>query len=144
MLKVMTAAMVALIIGMVLGPRYICWLTRRGIGQNIRELSPESHSAKQGTPTMGGVLILLAAFVPYVIFATKTILSLVLFIITFGSGMIGFADDFISQWRRRSLGLSGKTKLLLQLPLTGFAVWLGLRYGGLSTKLYVPFGRDVA
>ena len=130
MLKVMTAAMVALIIGMVLGPRYIRWLTRRGIGQNIRELSPESHSAKQGTPTMGGVLILLAAFVPYAVFATKSILSLVLFIITFGSGLIGFADDFISQWRRRSLGLSAKTKLLLQVPLTGLAVWLGLRYGG--------------
>jgi phospho-N-acetylmuramoyl-pentapeptide-transferase len=143
----MTAAMVALVIGMVLGPRYIRWLTRRGIGQNIRELSPESHSTKQGTPTMGGVLILLAAFVPYVIFATKTILSLVLFIITFGSGLIGFADDFISQWRRRSLGLSARTKLLLQVPLTGFAVWLGLRYGGLSTKLYVPFvheGLDIS
>jgi len=49
---------------------------------------------------MGGALILVAAFIPYVIFATKTITSLVLFIITFGCGMIGFADDFISQWRR--------------------------------------------
>lgn len=147
MLKVMAAALVALVIGMVAGPQYIRWLTRRGIGQNVRELGPESHSAKQGTPTMGGVLILVAAFVPYVIFATKTITSLVLFIITFGCGAIGFADDFISQWRRRSLGLSGKTKLLLMVPLTAFAVWLGIEYGSLSTKLYVPFveaGLDIS
>ena len=139
MLTVMAAALMALVIGMAVGPRYIRWLTRRGIGQNIRELTPESHNAKQGTPTMGGVLILVAAFIPYAIFATKTITSLVLFIITFGSGMIGFADDFISQWRRRSLGLSGKTKLLLQLPLSVVAVWLGIRYGALNTKLNFPF-----
>jgi phospho-N-acetylmuramoyl-pentapeptide-transferase len=141
-LKVMAATLVALVIGMVAGPRYIRWLTRRGIGQNIRELTPESHSAKQGTPTMGGVLILLAAFIPYLIFATRTMLSLVVFILAFGSGLIGFADDFIGQWRKRSLGLSGKTKLLLQVLLTVLAVWLALRYGGLGTKLYVPFVRE--
>lgn len=142
MLKVMAATLVALVIGMVAGPRYIRWLTRRGIGQNVRELTPESHSAKQGTPTMGGVLILVAAFIPYLIFATRTMLSLVVFILAFGSGLIGFADDFISQWRKRSLGLSGKTKLLLQVPLTVLAVWLALRYGGSNTKLYVPFVRE--
>ena len=142
MLTVMAAALMALVIGTAAGPWYIRWLTRRGIGQNIRDLTPESHSAKQGTPTMGGVLILVAAFIPYVIFATKTITSLVLFIITFGSGLIGFADDFMSQWRRRSLGLKGRTKLLLQVPLTGVAVWLGIKYGALDTKLYFPFLRE--
>jgi phospho-N-acetylmuramoyl-pentapeptide-transferase len=138
----MGAALMALVIGMVAGPRYIRWLSRRGIGQNIRDAGPESHSAKQGTPTMGGVLILVAAFIPYVIFATKNVSSLVLFIITAGCGAIGFADDFISQWRRRSLGLSGRTKLVLQVPITVLAVWLGLKYGGLTTKLYVPFVRQ--
>lgn len=142
MLAVMGAALVALVIGTAAGPWYIRWLTRRNIGQNIRELTPESHNAKQGTPTMGGVLILVAALIPYAVFATKTVTSLVLFMITFGSGLIGFADDFISQWRRRSLGLKGRTKLLLQLPLTVVAVWLGIRYGALDTKLYVPFVRE--
>jgi phospho-N-acetylmuramoyl-pentapeptide-transferase len=138
----MAAALMALVIGMVAGPRYIRWLGRRGIGQNIRDVGPESHSTKQGTPTMGGVLILVAAFIPYIIFATKNVSSLVLFIITFGCGVIGFADDFISQWRRRSLGLSGRFKLLLQVPITVLAVWLGIKYGGLSTKLYVPFVQE--
>ena len=76
----------ALVIGMVAGPRYIRWLTRRGIGQNIRDVGPETHSIKQGTPTMGGVLILVAALIPYSIFATHNVSSLVLFIITFGCG----------------------------------------------------------
>jgi len=141
-LKLLSAALVALVIGMVAGPRYIRWLSRRGIGQNIREHGPESHSTKQGTPTMGGVLILVAALIPYFIFATKTVPSLVVVILAAGCGMIGFADDLISQWRQRSLGLSGKVKLLLQVPLVGVAVWLALEYGGVDTRLSLPFVRE--
>jgi phospho-N-acetylmuramoyl-pentapeptide-transferase len=141
-LRLMAATLVALVIGMAAGPRFIRWLSRRGIGQNIRELTPESHNAKQGTPTMGGVLILVAALVPFLIFATKTIPSLVVFILTFGSGAIGFADDLISQWRQRSLGLSAKTKLALQVPVVGIAIFVAVRWGGLDTRLSVPFVRD--
>jgi len=65
--------------------------------------------------------------------------SLVLFIITFGCGLIGFADDFISQWRRRSLGLTGWVKLLLMVPITIIPVWMGLKWGGIDTKLDFPF-----
>jgi phospho-N-acetylmuramoyl-pentapeptide-transferase len=141
-LKLLAATLVALIIGMVAGPRFIRWLQRRGIGQNIRELTPESHMAKQGTPTMGGLLILGAAVIPYAIFATKTVSSLLVVILAVGSGMIGFADDLISQRRQRSLGLSARVKLLLQVPLVGVAVWLALRYGGVDTRLTVPFVRQ--
>jgi phospho-N-acetylmuramoyl-pentapeptide-transferase len=141
-LKLLSATLLALVIGMVAGPRFIRWLSRRGIGQNIRELGPEAHSVKQGTPTMGGVLILVAALIPYLIFATKTVPSLVVVILAFGSGLIGFADDIISQWRQRSLGLSGKVKLLLQVPLVGVALFLAMRYGGLDTRLSVPFVRE--
>ncbi|MFN2169590.1 MAG: phospho-N-acetylmuramoyl-pentapeptide-transferase, partial [Anaerolineae bacterium] len=117
MTRVMAATLVAMVVAMLAGPRYIRWLQRRGIGQNIRELSPEGHSAKEGTPTMGGLLILVAALIPYLIFAGKTIPSLVVIIVMFGSGAIGLADDLIKQRRRRSLGLSARTKLLLQVPL---------------------------
>jgi phospho-N-acetylmuramoyl-pentapeptide-transferase len=141
-LKLLSATLVALIFGMVAGPRFIRWLQRRGIGQNVRELTPESHSAKQGTPTMGGLLILAAAIIPYAIFATKTVSSFVVLILAVGSGMIGFADDLISQWRQRSLGLSARVKLLLQVPLVGVAVWLALRYGGVDARLTVPFVRQ--
>ena len=92
MIKILAATLVAVIISMLAGPRFIRWLQRRGIGQNIREDGPE-HSAKQGTPTMGGILILVAALIPYLIFASKTVPSLVVFILAFGSGGIGLAKE---------------------------------------------------
>jgi phospho-N-acetylmuramoyl-pentapeptide-transferase len=138
----MAATLVALVIGMAAGPQFIRWLHRRGIGQNVRDLTPERHSAKQGTPTMGGMLILVAALIPYLIFATKTAPSLVVVILTVGSGLIGFADDIIGQWRQRSLGLSARTKLLLQVPVVGAALFIAVRYGGVDTRLAVPFLRD--
>ena len=133
--------MIALVIGLVVGPRFIGWLRSRGIGQNIRELSPESHTAKQGTPTMGGLLILGSALVPYLIFGRKTVLGLVVLLLVFGNGAIGLADDMLKQRRQRSLGLSGRSKLLLQVPLVAIAVFVALRFGGADVKLTVPFVR---
>ena len=140
--KILASTLIAMVIAVLVGPRYIRWLQRRGIGQNIRELTPERHSAKQGTPTMGGLLILGAAFIPYVIFASKNVPSLVLFILTFGSGGIGFADDFMKNRRRRSLGLSARAKLALQVPLVVLAVFIALRFGGVDTSLSFPYLQD--
>lgn len=138
----MAATLLAVVIGIAAGPRFIRWLQRRGIGQNIRDLSPERHNAKQGTPTMGGVLILVAALIPYLIFATKTVPSLVVVLLTLGSGLIGFLDDLIGQRRQRSLGLSARTKLLMQIPLVAVALFIAVRYGGVDTRLAVPFLRE--
>ncbi len=142
MTRVMAATLVAMVIAMLAGPRYIRWLQRRGIGQNIRALTPEGHSAKEGTPTMGGLLILVAALIPYLIFAGKTVSSLVVIIVTFGSGAIGLADDMIKQRHQRSLGLSARTKLLLQVPLVVVAVFIAMHWGGVDSNLTLPFVRD--
>ncbi len=142
MTKVMAATLVAMVIAMLVGPRYVRWLQRRGIGQNIRELTPERHILKEGTPTMGGVLILVAALIPYLIFGSRTAPSLVVFIVAFGSGAIGLADDLIKQRRQRSLGLSARIKLLLQVPLVVLAVFIALRWGGVDTNLTLPFVRE--
>ena len=142
MIKILAATLVAMVIAMLAGPRFIRWLQKRGIGQNIREVGPERHNAKQGTPTMGGVLILVAALIPYLIFAHKNWDSLVVIILTYGSGAIGFADDLMSKRRQRSLGLSARVKLLLQVPLVVVAVFLAIRYGGADTKLMVPLIRQ--
>ena len=139
MIKILASTLVAMVIAVLAGPRYIRWLQQRGIGQNIRDLTPERHIAKQGTPTMGGVLILVAAFIPYFIFASKNVPSLVVFILTFGSGGIGLADDLIKKRRQRSLGLSARVKLGLQVPLVAIAVFIALRFGGVDTALTVPF-----
>jgi phospho-N-acetylmuramoyl-pentapeptide-transferase len=142
MIKILAATLVALVIAMLAGPRFIRWLQQRGIGQNIREEGPERHSAKRGTPTMGGLLILTAALIPYLIFAHKYWDSLVVVILTYGSGAIGFADDLLKQRRQRSLGLSGKVKLALQIPLIAVACYLALHYAGIDTKLMVPLVRQ--
>ena len=141
MAKVFASTILALVIGLALGPRFIRWLRTRGIGQNIRELTPQGHSAKQGTPTMGGLLILVAAVVPYLIFGRKTVLGFVVVLLVFGNGAIGFADDLLKQRRQRSLGLSGKVKLLLQVPLVVLAVFVALHFGGADVRLTVPFVR---
>jgi phospho-N-acetylmuramoyl-pentapeptide-transferase len=138
MIKILGATLVALVIGLLVGPRFIRLLQKRGIGQNIREAGPERHNVKQGTPTMGGVLILVAALIPYLIFAGKHWDSLVVIILTYGSGAIGFADDLLKQRRQRSLGLSARVKFLLQIPLVGVACFLALRYGGADSRLMVP------
>jgi len=138
MIKILGATLVALVIGLITGPRFIKFLQMRGIGQNIRAEGPERHLAKQGTPTMGGILILVAALIPYLIFAGKHWDSLVVIILTYGSGAIGLADDLLKRRHQRSLGLNGKVKLALQVPLVAVAVFLALRYGGADTKLMVP------
>jgi phospho-N-acetylmuramoyl-pentapeptide-transferase len=142
MTRIMAATLVAMVIAMLAGPRYIRWLQRRGIGQNIRELTPERHVAKEGTPTMGGLLILVAALIPFLIFGGKTVPSLVVIILTFGSGAIGLADDLIKQRRQRSLGLSARTKLLLQVPVVVVAVFIAMQWGGVDSNLTLPFVRS--
>lgn len=138
MIKILAATMVALVIGLLVGPRFIRLLQKRGIGQNIREDGPERHSTKQGTPTMGGVLILVAALIPYLIFGGHHWDSLVVIILTYGSGAIGFTDDLLKQRRQRSLGLSARVKLGLQVPLVAASVFLALHFGEADTKLMVP------
>ena len=139
--RILVSTLVSLVIGLAMGPKFIRWLRSRGIGQNIRELTPERHSAKQGTPTMGGLLILVSALVPYLIFGTKTVIGLVVFLLVFGNGAIGLADDLLKQRRQRSLGLSGKSKLLMQVPLVVIAVFVALHFGGADVRLTVPFIR---
>ncbi len=138
MIRILAAGLLAMVLAVVTGPRFIGWLRARGIGQNIRDVGPESHQVKQGTPTMGGLLILAAAAVPYLILAGKTVPSLVVFVLTFGSGAIGFFDDLAKVRRKRSLGISGKTKMLLQLVLILVVGWVAIRFAGVDSNVHVP------
>ena len=138
MIRILAAGLLAMVLAVVTGPRFIGWLRTHGIGQNIRDLGPESHQVKQGTPTMGGLLILAAAAVPYLILAGKTVPSLVVFVLTFGSGAIGFFDDLAKVRRKRSLGISGKTKMLLQLVLILVVGWVAIRFAGVDSNVHVP------
>ena len=138
MIRILAAGLLAMVLAVVAGPRFIAWLRGRGIGQSIRELGPERHQEKQGTPTMGGLLILAAAAIPYMILARKTVPSLVVFVLTFGSGAIGLLDDLAKVRRRRSLGINGKTKMILQLILVLVVGWVAIRFAGVDTNVHIP------
>jgi phospho-N-acetylmuramoyl-pentapeptide-transferase len=137
------ASLTALFMGLVIGPAIIRQLREFQIGQYIREEGPAGHHKKAGTPTMGGVLIVIAIVVPTLLWAdlSNPYIWLAIFsAIAFGA--IGFADDYIKVVHRRNLGLRGKMKLLLQFLAAGV---VGFTLVGLtatrhySTHLMVPF-----
>jgi phospho-N-acetylmuramoyl-pentapeptide-transferase len=137
------ASLTALFMGMIIGPAIIKQLRDFQIGQYIREEGPKGHQKKAGTPTMGGVLITIAIIVPTLLWAdlSNTYIWLAIFS-TIAFGAIGFGDDYIKVVRKRNLGLTGRTKLVLQFLAAGF---VGIALVTLtatrqySTHLMVPF-----
>ncbi len=113
MIRVLIAAAVALAVSVAIGPRFIDFLRRNEFGQHIREEGPQHHIAKQGTPTMGGLLILFAATVAFLPVSHFRLQALTVLFTALACGAIGFLDDFIKLTHKRSLGLSGRWKLLL-------------------------------
>jgi phospho-N-acetylmuramoyl-pentapeptide-transferase len=135
--RVLIAALVALIVSIVVGPRFIEFLRRNEFGAHIREEGPEHHLSKQGTPTMGGLLILFAATVAFLPVTHYTLRGLTVLFATLACGSIGFLDDFIKLTHRRSLGLNGRWKLLLLAGVT-VVVAIVSHHLRLSTDVYVP------
>src|SRR4051794_8828441 len=137
MTRVLIAALVALIVSVLIGPKFIEFLRRNEFGQHIREEGPEHHFAKQGTPTMGGLLILLAATVGFIPVTHFRLQALTVLFATLACGAIGFLDDFIKLTHRRSLALRGRWKMLL---LAGVPLGVGFvaHHLHLSTDVYIP------
>ena len=104
MVDVLIAGIVAMVISIVAGPRFISYLQKKEYGQHIREEGPAAHAIKQGTPTMGGLLILFSAAVPYLILNNYSTPALTVCFCTVGCGAIGFLDDYIKLTHQRSLG----------------------------------------
>jgi phospho-N-acetylmuramoyl-pentapeptide-transferase len=139
MLRAMGASVMAMILVLVIGPTFIRWLRLNEFGQRIREEGPQGHKTKEGTPTMGGVLIWFAVLVPFIVFSRFSVASLTVLVAALGNALIGFADDWTKIVRRRSLGLSARYKLLLQLVLSLLVGFIALHYAGLDTRVDVPF-----
>ena len=137
MTRVLIAALVALIVSIVVGPKFIEFLRRNEFGQHIREEGPQHHLGKQGTPTMGGVMILFAATVAFLPVSHFRLQSLTVLFATLACGAIGFLDDFTKLTHQRSLGLSGRWKLLLLAGVT-VVVAIVAHHLKLSTDVYVP------
>jgi phospho-N-acetylmuramoyl-pentapeptide-transferase len=133
--EILIAGMGTMLICIFLGPKFIEYLRLREFGQQIREEGPEEHHEKAGTPTMGGLLIFTAVAIPYLVLGDRDTASLAVFGVAIGCALIGFVDDYLKITRRRSLGLSARYKLLLQLALA-LGLWYVARHSvGLDSSL---------
>lgn len=131
------AIAVAFLIALLLGPLIIPFLRKLKLGQSIREEGPKSHLKKAGTPTMGGIIIMLAMTITVFKFANPSMELYLLLFLTIGYGFIGFLDDFIKISFKRNLGLTAKQKLFGQLLIAVIFYYALLQYE-FDTKLYVP------
>ena len=136
---ILIAGMAAMLITIFLGPKFIERLREREFGQQIREEGPEGHHSKAGTPTMGGLIIFAAISVPYLVLSDRDTASLAVFGVALASAGLGFADDYIKIVKRRSLGLSARWKLTIQIALAVALWWVAIEEIGLDARLQVRF-----
>ncbi len=136
----------ALMIGLIIGPRFINMLrVRQGKGQPIREDGPQSHLAKRGTPTMGGLMIVTSLTLSLLLWmdvTSRLVWSCV--VVTLGFGLIGFLDDYDKVTKYAHKGVPAKVRLAGEFVVAGIAAWLAVGetnlYVPLFSNLYVPLG----
>jgi len=140
------AALTSLFLGLIIGPKFIGWLrVRQGKGQPIRADGPQTHLAKVGTPTMGGLMILTSVTVSMLLWMNlnnRYVWACLL--VTLGFGLIGFLDDYDKVTKRSHKGVSGKARLVAEFIVAGIGCWVILDgtwiiVSGNSTTLYLPF-----
>lgn len=128
----------ALISTLVLGKIGIPLLQRLKAQQSIREEGPQAHLAKAGTPTMGGLFMMLALVLTICIVPPYSVTLWMLLFLTLGHGLLGFSDDFIKAVKRRNLGLTAKQKLAGQVVLAVLFCYISTTYAALPTTLWIP------
>ena len=128
----------ALAIVLFSGVYFLPFLHRLKYGQSIREEGPASHQKKSGTPTMGGVMIVLAVTLSTLLFAPLTVTTLLALFIFLGHFLLGFADDYIKVVKKRNLGLRAYQKLLGQLLISLVTILIGRSLLGHDTSVWVP------
>lgn len=133
----------SLFIGLLIGPKFINMLRmRQGKGQPIREDGPITHLKKAGTPTMGGLMILISVVTSLLLWMDLSNMFVwACIFVTLGFGAIGFMDDYDKVRKASHKGIPGRVRLLLEFIIAGFATWLIVQQIG--TSLYVPFFNDV-
>ena len=136
---ILISVLVSFAISVLLGPVVIPFLRRLKIGQTERTEGPESHLKKNGTPTMGGILILVSVVITSLLFVRDYPRIIPVLFLTLGFGLVGFLDDYIKVVLRRSMGLRAWQKFALQILVTGVFVFYLLHYTDVSLAMKVPF-----
>jgi len=135
--QVLAAGVAAMLLGILSGPAFIAFLRRNEFGQQIREEGPAGHMSKQGTPTLGGLVLLACTMISFLFFTRRTTPGLAVAGTMLACAAIGFVDDYLKLTNRRSLGLSGRWKMLgLAAVVAGLAVVA--HHEHLSTDVYLP------
>jgi phospho-N-acetylmuramoyl-pentapeptide-transferase len=135
--QALAAGVLAVVLSIAAGPAFIAFVRSKAFGQYIREDGPVGHQAKQGTPTMGGLVLLTSALFAFFLFSEFTAAGLAVAGVTIACASIGFIDDYFKLIHKRSLGLSGRWKMLLLIAVTAGLGYVADRQG-LSTDVYVP------
>lgn len=135
--RVLIAAIGAVLLMLFLGPRFIRWLRDHEVGQFIRPQGeiPEGHAEKQGTPTMGGLLILFAMAVPFLILSSRSTAAMTILFTTLACGAIGFVDDWMKIVKKRSLGLSGRWKMAALVVVAILLTIIAVKVVGIPTTI---------
>ena len=125
------------------GPFFIKQLVRKQVGQSIREDGPKTHKKKQGTPTMGGGLILLGVIIPAVLWMDlSNPLVLAVLLTTFGFGFVGYIDDYLKVSKKNTKGVPGKIRLFAEFAISGAIVYFLVHSKMIPTFVYAPFFKD--
>lgn len=135
---ILFSALVAGALSLFLSPLWIKYQTRRRMGQKIRIDGPKTHVVKSGTPTMGGVVVLIASSTAFLLFGHYSKEALVALFTYILCGLVGLGDDIISIRQERSLGLRARTKLISQLAISVIFGYLAVEVLGLSTAISIP------
>ena len=123
---------------LVTGPFFIPELHKLKFGQSIREEGPKSHQAKSGTPTMGGIMIILGITLATCVAAHLTVEILLALFVMLGHFVLGFLDDYIKVVMKRNLGLKAKQKLLGQIIIAAVVTYFSIHELGFHTDLWIP------
>ena len=133
------AIIISFAISALLCPIIIPFLHRLKFGQQVRDDGPQAHLKKQGTPTMGGLIILSSIIITSIFYIPRYPKIIPVLFVTVGFGIIGFLDDYIKIVMKRSEGLNPKQKLLGQIVITGIFAWYLMKSGEVGTDMLIPF-----
>jgi phospho-N-acetylmuramoyl-pentapeptide-transferase len=138
--RILIGGTAALLLCLFLSPKFIDFLRNRAFGQNIREEGPEGHRAKAGTPTLGGIIIVIAFSVPFLILSSRSWPAMGVYAVTVACALLGFADDYLKIVRRRSLGLRARTKLVVTIAISLGLWWVATKEAHVSSSVQLRFG----